>query len=73
MCTKNLVIDFQAKAAEASSGDEQSKISELEHHKYITEIQVKGLKEALAAAHIELEEADIEKNKLGQQVSHLIM
>ena len=59
---------FQVKSTESSKTDEQSRIDQLEHEKYMVEIQVSGLKEAIEAAHNDLEDAGVEKRTLEKQV-----
>ena len=56
------------KSTECSKTDEQSRIDQLEHEKYMVEIQVSGLKEAIEAAHNDLEDAGVEKRTLEKQV-----
>ena len=47
---------------------EKSKVSELEHHKYVTDMHVSGLKEALEAKYEELGEAEASLRKMANEV-----
>lgn len=48
---------------------ERSKVSELEHHKYVTDMHVSGLKEALEAKYEEIGEIEAKIKKVEAKVS----
>ncbi|XP_078483221.1 uncharacterized protein LOC104265795 isoform X3 [Ciona intestinalis] len=64
---KNMEIENltgQIRNVESSNGVDQSKLTELEHYKYVTSVELRGLKQALEAKHGELEEAEEKYRRL---------
>jgi len=60
----------QVQTAESStSADQESRLSELEHELKMKEMNVNGLKEALEAKHVELEESELKVSDLNKHVT----
>ncbi|CAK8682059.1 unnamed protein product [Clavelina lepadiformis] len=61
-------LKYRVKNSETTASEERSKVTELEHQKYVAQMEVSGLKDALEAKHTEVEDVEEKCRKMAAEV-----